>query len=132
MIALNEKDLDKKTISRKLAAIRSVFKFAFQNNIIEENPVSLIQNPKSNRKLPEIVSTELILEIYKLADESEEKPELVKVVFELLYGCALRVSELCDLKYSDYNEQKSQLKVLGKGSKMRIVPIGDKSIEYIK
>ncbi len=52
------------------------FKFAFQNNLIEENPVSFIQNPKSNRKFQKLFLLNLFLEIYKLADESEEKPEL--------------------------------------------------------
>ena len=128
LMILSEKGLDKKTIARKLAAIRSTFKYAFQNDLITENPLSFISNPKSNRKLPEIVSTNLILEIYKLADECDENPELVKVAFELLYGCALRVSELCDLKYSSIDLNKSQVRVLGKGDKVRIIPIGEKSL----
>ncbi len=128
LMILSEKDLDKKTIARKLAAIRSTFKYAFQNDLITENPLSFISNPKSNRKLPEVVSTNLILEIYKLADERDENPELVKVVFELLYGCALRVSELCDLKYSSIDLDKTQVRVLGKGNKVRIIPIGEKSL----
>ena len=136
LMLLSDKDLDKRSISRKLAAIRSALKFAFQKDLIDENPVSFIKNPKNSRKLPEIVATDLILKIYDLADESDEKPELVKVIFELLYGCALRASELCDLKYDDYSENKFQLRVLGKGSKMRIVPIGEKSIiilrDYLK
>lgn len=131
LMILNEKELDKRSISRKLAAIRSLYKFAFQKNYIDENPVSFIQNPKTNRKLPEVVSTDLILSVYNLADESDEKPELIKVVFELLYGCALRASELCDLKYSDLNINKMQLRVLGKGSKMRIIPIGEKSVNIL-
>ncbi|HRN25092.1 MAG TPA: tyrosine-type recombinase/integrase [Ignavibacteriaceae bacterium] len=128
LMVLSEKDLDKKTIARKLAAIRSTFKYAFQNDLITENPLSFISNPKSNRKLPEVVSTNLILEIYKLVEESDENPELVKVVFELLYGCALRVSELCDLKSSSIDLDKSQVRVLGKGNKVRIIPIGEKSL----
>lgn len=128
LMVLSEKDLDKKTIARKLAAIRSTFKYAFQNDFITENPLSFISNPKSNRKLPEVVSTNLILEIYKFVEESDENPELVKVVFELLYGCALRVSELCDLKYSSIDLDKSQVRVLGKGNKVRIIPIGEKSL----
>ena len=132
LMILSEKDLDKKTIARKLAAIRSAFKYAFQNDLITENPLTFISNPKSNRKLPEVVSTNLILQIYKLIDESDNNPELVKAVFELLYGCALRVSELCDLKYSSVDVKKAQIRVLGKGSKMRIVPIGEKSIFILK
>lgn len=128
LMILSEKDLDKKSIARKLAAIRSTFKYAYQNDLIIENPLSFISNPKSNRKLPEVVSTNLILEIYKLAEESDDNPELVKIVFEMLYGCALRVSELCDLRFSSVVIKKAQVRVLGKGNKMRIVPIGDKSL----
>jgi site-specific recombinase XerD len=128
LMILSEKDLDKKTIARKLAAIRSTFKYAFQNDLINENPLSFISNPKSNRKLPEVVSTILILDIYKIADESDDNPELVKIVFEMLYGCALRVSELCDLKYSSIDTKNAQARIIGKGSKMRIVPIGEKSL----
>ena len=131
LMILNEKELDKRSISRKLAAIRSTFKYAFQNDLINENPLSFISNPKSNRKLPEVVSTNLILQIYELAEESEENSELVIVVFELLYGCALRVSELCDLKYSSIDMKRAQVRVLGKGNKMRIVPIGEKSLQIL-
>jgi len=132
LFELSERNLEKKSISRKLSAIRSTFKYAFQQNYIEINPFAFISNPKSSRKLPEIVSTEIILSIYKLADENDEKPELVKVIFELLYGCALRVSELCDLKLSDLSYNKSQVRILGKGSKMRIVPVGEKSLAVLE
>jgi len=131
LMILNEKELDKTTIARKLAAIRSLYKFAFQNSYIEENPITFIKNPKSKRKLPEVVSTNTILESYNLADEADDKPELVKVIFELLYGCALRASELCDLKYSSLNKNKMQLTVFGKGSKTRIIPVGEKSLVII-
>lgn len=131
LFVLNDNKLDKKSISRKLAAIRGLFKFAYQKDLIEKNPAAFISNPKANRKLPEVISLDSILKVYNKADESEEKPELIKVIFEILYGCALRVSELCNLKYSDVDFYKSQIRVLGKGSKMRIVPIGDESIKVL-
>ena len=132
LMELSDKDLDKRSISRKLAAIRSVFKFLFQYDLIDQNPASFIKNPKTSKKLPEVVSSDLIIGVYQIADEADEKPELVKIVFELLYGCALRVSELCDLKYGDVNIEKMQVRVLGKGNKMRIVPLGDKSLQVLK
>lgn len=131
LMILNEKELDKKSISRKLAAVRSLFKFALQKDLIETNPIVFISNPKTSRKLPEIVSTQLFLKVFSLADERDDNPELVKVIFELLYGCALRVSELCNLKITDIDFNKSQLRVLGKGSKTRIVPIGEKSLKIL-
>jgi integrase/recombinase XerC len=57
---------------------------------------------------------------------------LVKIIFEILYGCALRVSELCNIKYSDLDVAKSQIRVLGKGNKTRVVPIGEKSLVVLK
>ncbi len=132
LMFLNEKGLDKKSISRKLATIRGLFKFAYRQNYIDTNPVILISNPKAKRKLPEVATTNSILEIYRLADENDNDPQLVKVIFELLYGCALRVSELCNLNFIDLDLKEKTLRVLGKGRKMRIVPVGGKSIEVIK
>ena len=131
LMILNEKDLDKTSISRKLAAIRSLYKFAFQHDHIEENPIAFISNPKTKRKLPEVVSTDSILEAYSVAEKDNTNPELVKVIIELLYGCALRASELCDLKYAHLNKNRMQLTVLGKGNKTRIIPVGEKSMEII-
>lgn len=132
LMNLSEKGIDKRSIGRKLASIRGLFKFAFQNEYSETNPAAYLKNPKTSRKLPEITSTESILKIYQLADEAEENPALIKVIFELLYGCALRVSELCNLNFSDIDLSSNILKVKGKGSKERIVPVGDKSIPVIK
>jgi len=132
LMTLNEKGLDKKSISRKLASIRGMFKYAYLQNYIEANPLILISNPKAKRKLPEVASTSSILEIYELAEENDSDPNLVKAIFELLYGCALRVSELCSLNFIDLDQKEKTLKVLGKGNKMRIVPVGDKSLEVIK
>lgn len=132
LMYLNEQDLEKKSIARKLAALRSLFKFAFQNDLINENPLLLIKNPKSKRKLPEVISNDTLPKIFNAVDEIEAKPELITVIFELLYGSALRVSELCNLKYKDYNDNKGQLVVLGKGSKARIVPVGEKASLAIK
>ncbi len=131
MMTLSEKRLDKKSISRKLSTLRGLFKFSYQRNYIEANPVAIISNPKSKRKLPEIVSTDLILKIYELADKEDKYPALVKIIFELLYGCALRVSELCSLNFIDLDLNEKIVRITGKGNKMRIVPVGDKSLPII-
>lgn len=131
LMQLSETGLDKRSISRKLASVRGLLKYAFQNQIINSNPVAYIKNPRSNKKLPEVTTTESILKIYGLADEAEDEPERIKIIFEILYGCALRVSELCDLNFGDLDIKSHTLRVKGKGSKMRIVPVGQKSIEII-
>ena len=132
LMVLNEKGIQKKSISRNLASIRGLFKYSFQHGLVNANPAGNITNPKSQRKLPEITTTDSILNIYDLADEGDEDSKLVKIIFELLYGCALRVSELCDLNNSDLDLQSKTVRVFGKGSKVRIVPVGEKSIPIIK
>jgi len=132
LMYLNESGLDKRSIARKLASTRGVFKYAFQKGIINSNPALQIANPKLDRKLPEVISLNSILNIYNLADEVEEHPILVKIIFELLYGCALRVSELCSINFVDVDLKNKVLKIQGKGNKQRIVPIGDKSLEIVK
>lgn len=135
LMVLNEENLEKTSISRKLSSIRGLFKFAFQKEIINFNPASVIPNPKRKMKLPEVTSADSIPEIYMTIDKNEKdsfKASLVKVIFELLYGCALRVSELCNLNYGDLDLNRKSLRVFGKGSKERIVPVGEKSILIIK
>jgi len=132
LMELSESGLDKSSIARKLASIRGLFRFAFKNELIVSNPSAYIKNPKSARKLPEITTTDSILKIYDIADEIEENPELVKIIFELLYGCSLRVGELCSLNYSDIDLNSKTLRVKGKGNKTRITPVGEKSILIVK
>lgn len=132
LMNLNEAGIEKSSISRKLASIRNLIKFAFQNGYSKTNPATFIKNPRSNKKLPEVTTTKSILKIYELADEAEENPGQVKIIFELLYGCALRVEELCNLNLSDLDTKNHTLRVKGKGNKVRIVPVGSKSLDIIE
>jgi integrase/recombinase XerC len=120
----------KSCISRNLSAIRGLFRYSFINGYIDRDPAAAIKNPKVKRMLPEIASEEALLRTLK-ADGIEDDPLFVKVIFELLYGCALRVSELCNLNAGDVDLVKGLLKVKGKGKKERIVPIGSKSMEVV-
>ena len=132
LMNLNEAGIEKSSISRKLASIRNLIKFAFQNGYSKTNPATFIKNPRSNKRLPEVTTTKSILKIYELADEVEENPGQVKIIFELLYGCALRVEELCNLNLSDLDMKNHTLRVKGKGNKVRIVPVGSKSLDIIE
>lgn len=128
LMVLSESGLEKISMSRKLASIRGLFKYAYKLNYIEANPACFIPNPKSSRKLPEVFPQETILNAYKEIDKDQKNAKLYKVIIELLYGCALRVSELCNLNFGDINIRSKTVRILGKGNKVRIVPIGDKSI----
>ncbi len=134
VIFLNEKNLSKSSVARKLSALRRLFNFASRNEIINKSPLRKIPNPKVTRKLPDIINLDSFLEIYRLIDEDIKNVDKLrdKAIFELLYGCALRVSELCGLNFYDIDFRKSNVRVLGKGSKVRIVPLGEKSSKVLK
>lgn len=132
LMNLSERKIEKVSIVRKLSSLRGLFSFAFKEDLVSQNPTSQVRNPRTSKKLPEITSSENILKTFELAEEAEEKPAFVKVIFELLYGCSLRVSEVCNLKIGDVDLEKGSIRVLGKGSKTRIVPIGEQSKKNVQ
>jgi integrase/recombinase XerC len=132
LMILSESGLKKISVSRKLASIRGFFKYAYKLNYININPTSFILNPKSSRTLPEVASEEIILNSLKEIDKDEKNAKLYKLIIELLYGCALRVSELCNLNFGDIDIRSKTIRILGKGNKVRIVPIGEKSINTLQ
>lgn len=129
---LSNNNLENKSIARKLSALRSLFNYSYNNSIISKNPVSAISNPKAEKKLPSVIDSDSILETYKIQNSREKYPIIKIVIIEILYGCALRVSELCNLKVKDVDFSSHTLKVLGKGNKTRIVPLGEKSEVILK
>ncbi len=131
LMVLSETGIERKSISRKISSIKGLLKFAYLNEYININPSSAIKGPKVKRKLPEIASTSAILDAYKEI-EKDENSKMTKAIFEILYGCAVRVDELCKLNYGDLNLKEKTLRVFGKGSKTRIVPVGEKSVVVIK
>jgi site-specific recombinase XerD len=139
IISLGEVLLSKSSISRKLSSLRHLFDYAIRNDLIDKNPIAKIPNPKVTRKLPETINLDSFLEIYRLIDKdfadnliSTDIAARTKAIFELLYGCAFRVSELCSLNIGDIDFHDMSIKVLGKGSKFRSVPIGLKSLKVLK
>lgn len=132
IVELNDSNISKTSISRKLSVLRGYFSFLNQQEIIDTNPLALIKNPKTNRKLPEIITLDSYKKILKLLSEENKNNLNIQLIFELLYGCALRVSEVCNLNFGDIDLSRKSIRVLGKGSKTRFVPFGDKSIAVYK
>ncbi|MGK9475908.1 tyrosine-type recombinase/integrase [Melioribacter sp. OK-6-Me] len=135
LVRLNEKGISKTSVARKLSALRKLFQFALKNNLIASNPIKKISNPKVKRKLPETISAsfyEDIISKIDTIDEDEMVRRTYKIIVELLYGCALRVSELTSLKLKDVDLSNKTIKVFGKGSKTRYVPIGAKTYQILK
>jgi site-specific recombinase XerD len=132
-VYLNTDKNSTSTIARKLTTLRGIFRFAIKNGYVENNPLKDISNPKIKRKIPETLSLNSFENIIKNLTQEEEKEKnlLLIAIMELLYGSALRVSELCSLNYGDIDLFSRSVKVKGKGSKERIVPLGSNSIVAI-
>ena len=128
---LKEKGLANRSISRKLSCLRSFFRFLFREGLIKENPVVLLSSPKLNRMLPQFLTEQ---EMFKLIEMPEQGTELGfrdRALMETLYSTGMRVSELVAMDVDSIDFVGSTVKVLGKGKKERLLPIGEKAIEAI-
>jgi tyrosine recombinase XerC len=121
---LNEKGLKNSSISRKIAAIKSFFKFLTLEGIIEKNPASGIKSPKTDKKLPTVVPAEKMVQALNNFNTKEFTGARNKSIMELFYSTGMRLNELVNISIKDLNFSKSLIKILGKGSKERIVPFG--------
>ncbi|MFN3306428.1 MAG: tyrosine recombinase XerC [Candidatus Kapaibacteriota bacterium] len=124
---LHYQNLSKKSIKLKLSAIKSFFKYLYKNEHIPTNPASTIVLPKVEKQVPSFLTNDEINKILDaiISDDPLESRNIALI--ELLYGTGLRISEALQLKISDINEKTVSIKVLGKGNKERIVPIGTKA-----
>lgn len=121
---LSERGLAKSSIARKVAAIRSFFKYCFKRGMVEQNPAHLLIVPKKDQPLPKTASKEDVRRMMELAEGKSPETAQNRAILELLYGTGIRLSELVNLNLEDINFMLDQLKVLGKGAKQRIVPFG--------
>jgi integrase/recombinase XerD len=135
LIALRESGLGSKSCARHLITLRGFYKFLAQEKILEFDPAKLIDLPKSGLKLPDVLSVSEINLLLNIPDSNKPLGKRNSAMLELLYAAGLRVSELVNLKFLDVNLEACFVRVLGKGSKERIVPFGlfarDKIDDYI-
>ena len=129
---LNELGAQASTQSRIISGIKSFFLYLEQENIITNDPSALLETPKISRKLPDTLSVHEIDLLIAAIDASKPEGMRNKAIIEVLYSCGLRVSELTDLKISNLFEETEFLRVIGKGNKERIVPIGATALKLIK
>jgi len=121
-----------KTIARKIAALKSFFKFLYREEYLETNPANSIAIPKQAKRLPKILSQKEVGSIFDSLQTISPAEYRDKAILELLYSSGLRVSEIVSLKYADLNSADRLVKVSGKGSKERIVPIGQQAAKAIQ
>ena len=135
MASLYKHDLTAATIQRKLAAIRSLFKFMLREGVIDVNIARLVRTPKAPKKLPEVMTAEQANQLLDgVAENTLDRPYPARdrAMFELLYGCGVRVSELAGLDLDDLDRSEGWIRVRGKGRKERQVPLTAKAVEALE
>lgn len=133
IVELSLKSLSAKSINRKIATLKSFFKFLIKRDIIEINPTTNINSLKTDQKIPSFIKEKDINYLFdNLEVENNFEGERDMLVLELLYGTGIRISELINLKTINVNISKKEIKVLGKRNKERIIPIHDQVLNQIK
>ena len=127
----NRLGMNARTQARVISGIKAFYKYLLLEDLINNDPTTLLETPKIGRKLPETLSIDEITELIATIDLSKPEGERNKAMLETLYGSGLRVSELINLKLSDLYFNEGFLKITGKGDKERLVPIGKVAIKQI-
>jgi len=117
--------------ARLISGIRSFYRYLLISDQIKSDPSELLQQPKIGRKLPDVIHNDEIEKLISAIDLSKPEGQRNRAIIETLYACGLRVSELTNLKISNLYFNDEFIKVVGKGSKERLVPIGQMAIKQI-
>ena len=131
-VQLHEHQIGPTSQARILSGIRSFYKYLLLSGEIEQDPTELLESPHLGERLPEVLSTDEIDQIQKSIDLSKPEGQRNKTIIEVLFSCGLRVSELVNLKLSNLYLEEGFVRVMGKGSKERLVPISSKAIRELK
>lgn len=129
---LHELGLGARSQARIISGIKSFFRFLVIENLLTESPASLLETPRLPRHLPDILSTAEIEKMISSIDLSKSFGHRNKAIIEVLYGCGLRVSELVGLRISQVLFTEGYVRVTGKGSKERLIPLGNCAAKAMK
>ena len=131
LAALHDQHITPRSQARILSGIRSFYQFLVLDGYLDADPSLLLESPKIGMHLPEVLSVEEIDRLVEVIDMSKREGQRNRAIIETLYSCGLRVSEACALKLSDLYFAEGFIKVEGKGSKQRLVPISERAIAEI-
>lgn len=129
---INELGMSAHSQARILSGLKAFFKYLFLEELIEKDPTALIEGPKLGRKLPDTLSYSEIETLLGAIDQSTPEGGRNRAIIEVLYSSGLRVSELVDLKINNVHFDIGFLRVVGKGNKERLVPIGRDALKHVK
>lgn len=131
MTELRDQGISKNSMARKMSSLRSYYRFLIRENVLEDSPLALVSSPKETKKLPKFVHYEDIRRMLELPDRTPAGLR-DRAIMEILYGGGLRVSELVGLELNQLLFPIRSVKVMGKGKKERLVPLGDYAINALK
>lgn len=132
LVKLYEKKYKATTISRKISSLRTFYSFLYDNNLVDKNIFKYVSTPKKEKRLPKYITNDDITTIFNIPDISSPLGQRNRLILELLYGSGIRVSELCNIKVKDININNKTIRILGKGSKERIVFYGESCREILE
>lgn len=130
--AMGELGIAPRSQARILSGVRSFFKFLYLDGYRQDDPSELLESPKIGRHLPDVLSVQEIDSILAQIDLSSPEGHRNKAMIETMYSCGLRVSELCSLRMEDLYLDEGFIRVTGKGSKQRLVPISERAVREIR
>jgi integrase/recombinase XerD len=124
--------VSKRSVSRSISTLKMFFRFLVSEGRMENNPARLVVSPRLPRRLPKVLSQEEIHALLSQPDASHARGQRDLAMLELLYATGLRVSELIGLKVSDINLEAGYIRTMGKGSKERMVPAGERALDAVR
>ena len=131
LVYLYNKKLSRNSVAKKLSSLRSFYKYLFNNDLIRTNPFKYVSTPKKEKRLPKYLGIEELEIIFNTPDINTSLGQRNRLILEILYATGIRVSELVNIKISDIDFYRKEIRILGKGNKERIDPFGEYCLDAI-
>lgn len=132
LVFIQRFNYSKTTLSRKIAAIRTFYRYLYREKIIDNNPANSVHAPKRNKSLPKFLSQQEIEQILNNIEIDTPAGYRNRVILELLYATGMRISELSNLNFENLNLSENEITVMGKGAKERIVLVSDRARDFLQ
>lgn len=129
--SLSESGISKRSQARVISSLKSLFRYLEDEGLVKDDPCDMLDPPKMQKHLPSVLSVEEVLAILDSVDLSRPQGHRNRAMLEMLYSCGLRVSELVNLRISDLFFDEGFIRVIGKGDKQRLIPVGEPAVKAV-
>jgi integrase/recombinase XerD len=131
LVFLGEFGLEQSSQARLISSLKAFYKFLLVSDLIIDDPTEQLNAPRISQKLPEVLTYDEVQTLFSTMDMSEKHATRNRAIIETLYACGMRVTELIELKITNLYTEVGFVKVIGKGNKERVIPIGDEAMRHI-